>query len=415
MSRPVLEQGAKRWAQPQRRPVRPLPLPGREPGRRPRPGSLPPAPPASPARPTPWRPAPRLPRLPIPNPLRVFRPHVPLLPISPTEYFSPPNQQPDLIPNPSVWRESSRCEIEVGRATCGSWSDYGGGCISGQYIDCNRALGQPLPEDWYFGHWVVQPDPMFKRHAISWHRIAAYPEGEPVSVPDPAWKPKFYPVGDPFGNPATNPRFEPSIRPNPWANPQAYPEYVTNPFAAPFGRAGPVPREAPWRAWTVQGKNMTVGDPRTRQPPKPGEKERKTTAQRIGIALFRILNNASEAGDVIDAGYNALPKHIREDNPCNRAAFGIDKGGQYGIDNADCKAKTLYENYGAMDPDKFINGVIKNAVKDTVEGALHRLTPRNTGGALGPTEKDDPFLEIDKFLEDFVERTLAQAERRFGM
>lgn len=117
------------------------------------------------------------------------------------------------------------------------------------------------------------------------------------------------------------------------------------------------------------------GKPHMRRRPKRGTKEKKVKGA-IYYA-FLIADAISEGAEVVDALFEALPKDVQKRWKCNRSVAFIDKAGQYGIDNADCKAKAVFHNLHKIDGVDAIRNIIANQAEDKLIGALHKRLPRN--------------------------------------
>ncbi|WP_324742997.1 hypothetical protein U8326_06240 [Tsuneonella sp. CC-YZS046] len=153
-------------------------------------------------------------------------------------------------------------------------------------------------------------------------------------------------------------------------------------------------------AKTIGLSGIYPARPRRRRPPRRRERERKMLSRsaRIGIALFKILDKMSESAEVVDALYEALPEETRKKWKCNRSDFGIDQAGQYGIDNADCKAQALYHNFHKVDVQTAVENIIKNEIQDKILGYINRTIPRNTGSAL-----DHSMMEFNDYLQAMLD------------
>lgn len=128
-----------------------------------------------------------------------------------------------------------------------------------------------------------------------------------------------------------------------------------------------------------------VSRPGWRQPPRKREKHRKGKGPiAVGAAL---ADSLSEGAEVVDALYEALPKKTQKKWSCNRSAAFIDKAGQYGIDNADCKLKALYHNWHLVDADAAVRGIVANHLEDKFIGAIQKVIPRNSINAFEGGEK----------------------------
>jgi len=114
-----------------------------------------------------------------------------------------------------------------------------------------------------------------------------------------------------------------------------------------------------------------------------GVKERKkySRVRAIGVAAFKALDKISEAAEVVDAFFQALPedmvKALKKANP-ERPADTI---GQYGVGGADWKLEALYKNWDQVNMDAALKNLLKNEMEDRMYGmaygALDGLRPRN--------------------------------------
>lgn len=130
---------------------------------------------------------------------------------------------------------------------------------------------------------------------------------------------------------------------------------------------------------------VVVGAPGPTAPPKPGTKERKTLGAMRTV--LRILDAVSEAAEVVDAFYEALPKKTQKKWDCDGSRGLIDNAGQYGIDKADCKLRALWHNWHKVDIEKAVRNVVANQLQDRVIGDLSRIQPKNVGRATEEGQK----------------------------
>lgn len=168
------------------------------------------------------------------------------------------------------------------------------------------------------------------------------------------------------------------------------------PAPEPAPDLDPLPEPAPARARAITDTKVDVISPRIRMPPRKREKEGKvmSRAKRLMVWFFHALDVLSESAEIVDAFYEALPKETKDKWKCNRSNFGIDVAGQYGIDNADCKAKALWHNWEKLDFTKAVENVIKNAIQDEMLGFIQRVIPRNSGSAF-----DDALRQFNEDME----------------
>lgn len=213
---------------------------------------------------------------------------------------------------------------------------------------------------------------------------------------EPEWMPDWYLV-ETFPAPTIGPAMDPNtMRGTPSApSLDPTPETQPDPQLAPDN---PVPVKG--RTIDPSGSYPTV--PRGRIPPRRRERERKVLSRsaKIGIVLFKILDKISESAEIVDAIYEALPEETRKKWGCNRSDFGIDVAGQYGIDNADCKAKALYYNWDKVDWNTAVENIIKNEIQDKVLGYVNQTVDRygHTGAAL-----DNSFIELNDYLNELLD------------
>lgn len=318
------------------------------------------------------------------------------------DFFRPPRWYP--VPNPANgWRFYGRCWLPPQAYLSSSTLDgVHNTCLGGQAFSPYTATPVALPPD-TATKWAVwcHPNPrgpgVYLRHVESWSRTTATPNTVPkglvraVPMPYPMPDPNFA-RGLPSVRPGTHPLADPSPEPQPEVQPDTAGDGATTGGSSSGGIG---------RAVTPQGVRPIA--PRPRVPPRPREREAKATSRskKILLALFKVLDEASELADLVDSLYEALPKETRDKWKCNRNLFGVDSAGQYGISNADCKAKALWHNWHKVDPEQAVENIIKNHIYDKVVGAMHRQLPRNTGGAL-----DDAFQGFDKFFSDFLDNAI---------
>lgn len=180
-----------------------------------------------------------------------------------------------------------------------------------------------------------------------------------------------------------------------WPDPQAQGDPVPGDGTVPDGREGLLSNPGPDTKTQFQPLM-----PPPRRPPETGERERKvmSRSKSLGIALFRALDNISENAEIVDAFFEALPKRVQDKWDCNRKNFGIDAGGQYGIDNADCKARALWHNWRKVDIETAFENLIKNYLEDKFLGYIHKNLPPQQGAAF-----EDSFKGLNKELQDWLD------------
>lgn len=153
--------------------------------------------------------------------------------------------------------------------------------------------------------------------------------------------------------------------------------------------------------------------PADREPPGKNEKQTKrlTRSKLIMIATFKALDKVSEAAEVVDALYDALPPETKKKWKCSGGRGLIDTAGQYGIDAADCKAKALFHNWHKVDFGKAVENIIKNVAQDRIIGGMQRHLPRNLGSALESWtpegDGDGGEFRVNQLTEEFLDWFLA--------
>lgn len=142
-------------------------------------------------------------------------------------------------------------------------------------------------------------------------------------------------------------------------------------------------------------------EPVRREPPREREKQRKavTKTAKIGIALFRALDAASESAEIVDAIYDALPEDVKKRwwRPDRQG----DNFGQYGLGGADWKLQALYYNWHRVDVVQAIKNIIKNELTDQTIGRIQAGLPVNTGQAFSQGEREFAQLLDEWFADEF--------------
>lgn len=138
---------------------------------------------------------------------------------------------------------------------------------------------------------------------------------------------------------------------------------------------------------------------RGREPPPKNEREQKRLSKvaRVGIAAFKVLDQLSEAADVVDAVYEALPEDVKKRWKCNGGRGPVDNFGQYGIGHADCKLQALWHNWHRVDGEQAVVNILKNQLEDWIYGNIHKRLPKQAGGP-AMQESWRQFAELMKSL-----------------
>lgn len=197
----------------------------------------------------------------------------------------------------------------------------------------------------------------------------------------------------PANRPYTDiPVLEPFAEPEPIIKPPTPEEIIqaTRPWAfdvTPTRSTSPSPVRSPA---TTPGGSVPV-DTVGRNPPATGERERKMMSKsvKVAVALYKALDKVSEAAEVVDAFYDALPDDVKKKWGCGKIkGRGLaDTAGQYGIDKADCKGKALYHNWHKVDMEDAIKNIIANHINDKIIGGYKRKLPKNIGNAVSQGDK----------------------------
>lgn len=215
----------------------------------------------------------------------------------------------------------------------------------------------------------------------------------------------------PFWKPFTAPGFEPEVLPWPWrAIPQRRPSGLPEDGERGNGPRPAAPASPDW----LPGPGTTFifrpgNRPVTRPPVQPGtdpgtgtnprpkprrvrkrEKEKKRFAKISGVPA-RIVSAVTETADVIDALYEALPKHIR--TKLWRAEYYKNKGtDQFTTLSPQDKAWYIYKYWKHLDLDQALVNIGLNQIEDFLIGQAssrtrkrHREAGGLTGFFAGPT------------------------------
>lgn len=152
--------------------------------------------------------------------------------------------------------------------------------------------------------------------------------------------------------------------------------------------------------------------PHARIPPERGSRENKHMSKlaKFGIALAKVMDGISEASEVIDAVYDALPQDVKDrwekgvsyDYSVYDGVRQGDNYGQYGIDGADWKVRAIYYNWRKVDVNQAARNLIKNHVSDKIIGKYQSGMPVNIGNAVGSGEMEAAKM-IDKVLDRSID------------
>lgn len=139
--------------------------------------------------------------------------------------------------------------------------------------------------------------------------VPASPWTQPAPLPTPALDPFALPVQQPVEVPRPIPyRLIPYRVPNPYRSP------LEQPSRGPGPQDELKPRQLPQEEATKvlePGKPPVVGAPPELRRPGPGVKERKIRATRAAGKIVAAVNQVTEAKDVVEAFYEALPDKFK--------------------------------------------------------------------------------------------------------
>ncbi len=155
-----------------------------------------------------------------------------------------------------------------------------------------------------------------------------------------------------------------------------------NPTPQPLPRPAPARAPSPHRIITIAPRPRNRPAPQQAaaarsKPPPSNTKEIKGTAGKLGAKMFEAIDYISEASEVVDALYQALPKDVRK--RWNRPDRPGDNAGQYGIDGADYKLQALWHNWSKLDVNEAIKNVLYNQLEDKLYGEAYRARNNLTG------------------------------------
>lgn len=200
----------------------------------------------------------------------------------------------------------------------------------------------------------------------------------------------------------------------PWINPQ-YPPFTPTPPAvipAPYSVVPYLPPRSPDRKPDTSYGDKPKPIPNPRQAPKPREREikMKLRGPKWIYGLQKLYHEYTEANDVIDAIYEALPENLRKGAEKARKKE-LKNAGKKQIIGPQDKLEVLYHNLDRVDLNEAFKNILKNQIEDAAVGAANQhvkkwadsngivLGPgglsRNWGGQGGPS----PGSPIDKVFE----------------
>jgi len=221
----------------------------------------------------------------------------------------------------------------------------------------------------------------------------------PLGAPDPVW------IGPMTGSPPLEvPQYFPPL----WRMPNPNWERYDQP-----DKSEPIPKEVEVldvlsvgsAVEITPGQMLSARRATERAPQRNGDKDKKVISRTasLGHAIFKALDKISEAAEVVDAVYDALPKDVKKRWEKDRGAHwakvdgkfkwvGLNRGpvdtfGQYGIDGADWKLQAIYHNWHKIDAAQAVRNIVKNELADQIVGRYHKHAPKNSGVAMEEQEK----------------------------
>lgn len=174
-------------------------------------------------------------------------------------------------------------------------------------------------------------------------------ESVPGVVPDFWIEPAFVPIPQPMPLPQRVPL------PHPF-RPPGLPQPLPRPWPSRYPRPGRLPEdrvsEEPVNRNPYERPSPRPRPIRKREKEPPKRRVTPTIARRLRTALGKIVGGASEAAELIDAMYEALPDEIRTAKD----------------DTLVKKLDRIFQNADKIDVAKFIENAVKNQKEDAVWG-----------------------------------------------
>lgn len=170
--------------------------------------------------------------------------------------------------------------------------------------------------------------------------------------------------------------------------------------------------ERPPEQWRYQSDGRPSTRPHRREPPDRKTKERKAISRsaRLGIALYKALDNLSEKAELVDVLFKALPEDVQRRWKRGRDDRAADQFGQYGLEGSDWKAQALWHNWHKIDLEQAARGILQNFAEDSMIGMLQRGMPRNVVNAFqrelpraenGNMQQVSPETILSKWVDAF--------------
>lgn len=264
-----------------------------------------------------------------------------------------------------IGRASTTCNTLAGYETWGDNINVPQ-ITSGIYYDWNVVTSTMVAPD---GYGQVKQQIRQTIATAPNARIMINPAVSPFFTPynAPAYMPELDPFALPINSPVPAPRPLPRTAPRPNRSPGRSPQEST--VRGPRLRNPPV--RNPYYEVSKGPVKVTATTTHSRKPPTKGEKEKKWSEGVAGSWPSWALNQATEADDVVDALWEAIPEHLRTGGNCSRSLI--------------CKAKDIYKNLNSLDLGLAAYNLAANAVEDAIAGrAIGKLQAAAIKAGLNP-------------------------------
>lgn len=320
--------------------------------------------------------------------------------------WSRDSKMPGKIPHPgNGWQLVTWCPTN-GPATEGSASQIISSmkCIRNQGWGNPRGYFAPIPSEYWLNNYTYWNSHGWESGVVRVDHVASWWRPKVTLNPNLGFMPfsRYQPLLPRFMD-MPNPN---RVRHNPpgrWVDPNQVNREAAEQSRRDAAKAAAYASQVPYYAIEFStaggGGSFVPHTPKT--PPEEGTHERKmlSRAAKIGIFLFKVLDEVSEASEIIDAFYDALPYEYQT---CPKKGRGLaDAAGQYGIDGADCKGMALYNHWDKVNMTEALKNVFKNYVSDKIIGGYQKHMPKNLGNAASDGEK-----LIAKWIDDTLDAFL---------
>jgi hypothetical protein len=274
-----------------------------------------------------------------------------------------------------------------------------------RYSSCPAPGGLRIGKEDTNYHYNSSPEFNVTRYVTLYNKLIEYPTQYQAECAQVLHADTGVTV-DPFTDP-------PYISPDPMLNPnlaRAMPslpafDFDSDPVAEPDAKTDTSGKHTDGQGIEYSSDGAVRRETVDREPPAKRERQRKamSNSAKLGVALFKALDEISESAEVVDAIYQALPKPVRKKWGCDKIKRGlVDSAGQYGIDAADCKAKAIYHNAQNIDVMAAVENIFVNYLQDKLIGSVYRTLPKDVGNAVGPGVQ-----AVNKGFEGLVDAVLS--------